>query len=85
MQATQPPGAGPVPFGIAGLQLAHAPGDNLERIAAEIASVARRFPWVRMVLLGELGCTSAQGYLHGRAMPLAEFIAWWREREGRAG
>lgn len=38
-----------------------------------------------MDLLGELGCTSAQGYLHGRAMPLAEFIAWWREREGRAG
>ncbi|MBS0512333.1 MAG: EAL domain-containing protein [Proteobacteria bacterium] len=38
-----------------------------------------------MDLLGELGCTSAQGYLHGRAMPLAEFIAWWRERESRAG
>lgn len=41
-------------FGIAGLQLAHAPGDNLERIAAEVGAVARRFPWVRMVLLGEL-------------------------------
>lgn len=41
-------------FGIAGLQLAYAPGDNLERIAAEVASVARRFPWVRMVMTGEL-------------------------------
>lgn len=46
-------------FGIAGLQLAHTPGDNLERIAAEIGAVARRFPWVRMVLLGELGCFGA--------------------------
>ena len=46
-------------FGIAGLQLAHAQGDNLERIAAEIGAVARRFPWVRMVLLGELGCFGA--------------------------
>ncbi len=41
-------------FGIAGLQLAYGPGDNLERIAAEVASVARRFPWVRMVTTGEL-------------------------------
>ncbi len=41
-------------FGIAGLQLAYAPGDNLERIGAEVASVARRFPWVRMVMTGEL-------------------------------
>jgi len=41
-------------FGIAGLQLAMAPGDNLPRIAAEVGAVARRFPWVRMVLLGEL-------------------------------
>ncbi|MBP6797062.1 MAG: carbon-nitrogen hydrolase family protein [Luteimonas sp.] len=71
MQATQPPGAGPVPFGIAGLQLAHAPGDNLERIAAEIASVARRFPWVRMVLLGELGCYGANTDFAQR-MPDAE-------------
>src|SRR3546814_1521365 len=44
-----PPG-----FGIAGLQLDLAPGDNLDRIASEVAQVARRFPWVRMVLLGEL-------------------------------
>ena len=41
-------------FGIAGLQLALGPGDNLAQLGAEIASVARRFPWVRMVLAGEL-------------------------------
>lgn len=41
-------------FGIAGLQLAYAPGDNQQRIADEIAAVAKRFPWVRMVMLGEL-------------------------------
>ena len=41
-------------FGIAGLQLALSPGDNLERIANEVAAVARRFPWVRMIIAGEL-------------------------------
>lgn len=41
-------------FGIAGLQLAYGPGDNLERIGAEVAAVAKRFPWVRMVMTGEL-------------------------------
>lgn len=41
-------------FGIAGLQLAYGPGDNLARIDAEVRSVRRRFPWVGMVVLGEL-------------------------------
>lgn len=41
-------------FGVAGLQLELTPGDNLERIAAEVASVAKRFPWVSMVVAGEL-------------------------------
>lgn len=41
-------------FGIAGLQLALGPGDNLAAIAAEVGSVARRFPWVKMVVAGEL-------------------------------
>jgi len=36
------------------LQLALSPGNNLERIASEVASVARRFPWVKMVVAGEL-------------------------------
>ncbi|ATE61523.1 putative bifunctional diguanylate cyclase/phosphodiesterase [Thauera sinica] len=38
-----------------------------------------------MDLLGELGCTSAQGYLHGRALPLHQFIAWWHAHEGGEG
>lgn len=41
-------------FGIAGLQLALGRGDNLDRVAAEVAMVARRYPWVRMVVAGEL-------------------------------
>jgi deaminated glutathione amidase len=41
-------------FSIAGLQLALAPADNRDRIAGEVASVARRFPWVQMVVLPEL-------------------------------
>lgn len=46
-------GCAPI-FGIAGLQLALTQGDNLDALVAEISSVARRFPWVRMILLGEL-------------------------------
>lgn len=41
-------------FAIAGLQLEIARGDNLARIRAEIESVVTRFPWVQMVVLGEL-------------------------------
>lgn len=41
-------------FGIAGLQLAFGPGDNLAQLCTEIGGVARRFPWVRMVVAGEL-------------------------------
>ncbi len=41
-------------IGIAALQLELGPGDNLDIIAAEIASVRRRFPWVDMVLVAEL-------------------------------
>ena len=41
-------------FGIAGLQLAFSAGDNVERIVAEVAAIAKRFPWVRMVVAGEL-------------------------------
>jgi predicted amidohydrolase len=41
-------------FGLAALQLELAPGNNLDAIAAEIATVRRRFPWVDMVLLAEL-------------------------------
>jgi len=41
-------------FGIAGLQLDLPNGNNLERLEAEIDSVRRRFPWVDMVVIGEL-------------------------------
>lgn len=34
-----------------------------------------------MDLLGELGCSAAQGYLHSRALPVPDFIAWWTARE----
>lgn len=41
-------------FAIAGLQLEIARGDNLAQVRAEIESVVARFPWVQMVVLGEL-------------------------------
>ncbi len=41
-------------FGLAALQLELGPGNNIETIAAEIASARRRFPWIDMVLLAEL-------------------------------
>ncbi len=55
-------------FGIAGLQLAYGPGDNLQRIAAEVATVARRFPWVHMVVVGEL-CGFGAHPEHAQCMP----------------
>lgn len=58
----------PRSFGIAGLQLAYGPGDNLERIAGEVGAVARRFPWVRMVLLGEL-CGFGANPEHAQCLP----------------
>lgn len=54
-------------FAIAGLQLEIARGDNLALVRAEIESVAARFPWVQMVVLGEL---SVYGSGTGRAEPL---------------
>lgn len=41
-------------FAIAGVQLEIARGDNLAQLRGEIESVATRFPWVRMVVVGEL-------------------------------
>ncbi|NOX70782.1 MAG: carbon-nitrogen hydrolase family protein [Gammaproteobacteria bacterium] len=41
-------------IGIAGLQLEAGNGDNLDSMEAEIDAVAKRFPWVDMVVLGEL-------------------------------
>lgn len=55
-------------FAIAGLQLEISRGDNLAYLRAEIESVVSRFPWVRMVVLGEL---SAYGSGTARAETLA--------------
>ncbi len=53
-------------FAIAGLQLEIAQGDNVAMLCAEIESVASRFPWVQMVVLGEL---SSHGTGTARAEP----------------
>lgn len=47
------------PIGIAGLQLQLAKGDNCDRIAAEVAAVKARLPWIDMVVLGELSLFGA--------------------------
>lgn len=54
-------------FGIAALQLDLRKGDNLARIASEIAVVKKRMPWVHMVVLGELATLSADP---ARAQPM---------------
>lgn len=41
-------------FSIAGLQLTAGNGDNVESMLAEIDAAVRRFPWLDMVVLGEL-------------------------------
>jgi predicted amidohydrolase len=41
-------------FSIAGLQLAASCGDNLQHIAAQMRSCKKRFPWLDMLVLGEL-------------------------------
>jgi predicted amidohydrolase len=41
-------------FSLSALQLSLPQGDNRERIAAAVASMLRRYPWVQMVLLPEL-------------------------------
>ena len=53
-------------FSIAGLQLEIARGDNLAVLRTEIEGVIARFPWVQMVVLGEL---SAYGSGTARAEP----------------
>jgi len=41
-------------FAIAGLQLEAENGNNVEGMLAEIDSAVKRFPWLDMVVLGEL-------------------------------
>jgi predicted amidohydrolase len=46
-------------IGVAGLQLEAVNGDNADSMEAEIDAVVKRFPWIDMVVLGELnGCGS---------------------------
>lgn len=52
-------------FAIAGLQLEIGPGNNLDQIVGEVRGVKRLFPWVDMVLVGELAA-------HGPATDMAE-------------
>ncbi|OLF75537.1 hydrolase [Maricaulis sp. W15] len=52
-------------LGIAALQLAAAKDDNLELVERETRAVAKRFPWVDMVVLGELA-------IHGASLDKAE-------------
>jgi predicted amidohydrolase len=54
-------------FAIAGLQLALSSGDNFARIEHEIAATVARFPWVQMIVLGEL---ATFGPVLSRAEPL---------------
>ena len=42
------------PFGVAGLQLELSRADNVDQIAAEIAATKRVYPWIDMIVLGEL-------------------------------
>jgi deaminated glutathione amidase len=42
------------PFGVAGLQLELARADNIDLIAGEIAATKRVYPWIDMIVLGEL-------------------------------
>lgn len=41
-------------FAIAGVQMDTSATDNLDAMSREISLVAKRFPWVRMVIFGEL-------------------------------
>ncbi|MCW5571718.1 MAG: carbon-nitrogen hydrolase family protein [Steroidobacteraceae bacterium] len=55
-------------FAVAGLQLDLPRGDNLDRIEREIDSVHRRFPWVQMVVVGELAAFGPDP-AHAQPMP----------------
>ena len=47
-------------FAVAGLQLELTAQDNLEIVRAEMERLKRRFPWVDMVVLGELSLRGPQ-------------------------
>jgi len=55
-------------FAIAALQLALGQKDNCAEIADEVRRLKRRFPWVRMALLGELAAYGAN-FDHAQPLP----------------
>ncbi len=55
-------------FAIAGLQLEISAQDNLYLIQKEIESLTKTFPWVNMVVLGELS-TYGPGTAHAQRLP----------------
>ena len=61
-------------FSIAGLQLEISSGDNLAYLRTEIRGVVSRFPWVQMVLFGELAT-------YGPGISRAEALAGPAEQE----
>ena len=48
-------------LGLAAIQLAGKKQGNLELLESEVRSVARRFPWVDMVVCGELAVHGFEG------------------------
>lgn len=55
-------------FSIAGLQLALEPEHNLEVIGAEVTAALRTYPWIQMVVLGELS-SFGPNTTHAQALP----------------
>jgi EAL domain-containing protein (putative c-di-GMP-specific phosphodiesterase class I) len=57
------------------VQLAHRLGMLVVAEGVETAAAAE--------IVGRLGCDRGQGYFYARAMPLDDFIAWWRDHQSR--
>ena len=55
-------------IGIAGLQLEAINGNNVDSMEAAIDEVVRRFPWIDMVILGEMNAYGT-GHEHAQKMP----------------
>jgi predicted amidohydrolase len=55
-------------FSIAGLQLASSCGNSLDRMGAEITKCKKRFPWLNMLVLGEL-CSFGPEKKYAETMP----------------
>lgn len=72
-------------LGVAALQIAAASTGNLELVEREVRSVAKRFPWVELVVIGELAvhganpdhAEPAQGETETRLCALAAETGLW--------